>query len=99
MALFLVREGKLDLDKSVLEYLPYLPAEYAPITIRHLLSHTHGLTDFYRVSDFENLPESKKKAMSSKDLLLFNAPSKFKFKPGEGWDYSLLGYLMLNEIF
>ncbi len=38
-------EGKLDLHRPVLEYLPWLPVTmpYGPITAHHLLTHTSGL--------------------------------------------------------
>lgn len=38
-------EGKLDVDRPVREYLPWLQIEsaYAPITAHHLLTHTSGL--------------------------------------------------------
>jgi D-alanyl-D-alanine carboxypeptidase len=40
-------EGKLDPQGPVLDYLPELPiqAEFGPITIHHLLTHTSGLPD------------------------------------------------------
>ncbi len=40
-------EGKLDLHKPVLDYLPELPivTEFGPIAIHHLLTHTSGLPD------------------------------------------------------
>jgi D-alanyl-D-alanine carboxypeptidase len=40
-------EGKLDLHKPVLDYLPELPVvtEFGPVTTHHLLSHTSGLPD------------------------------------------------------
>jgi len=42
----LVEEGKLDLHKPVIAYLPWLKVEskYAPFTTHHLLSHTSGLS-------------------------------------------------------
>ncbi len=38
-------EGKLDLDRPIREYLPWLRIEsaYAPVTVHHLLTHTSGL--------------------------------------------------------
>ena len=38
-------EGKLDLNKPIVEYLPWLKinSKFAPITTHHLLSHTAGL--------------------------------------------------------
>ncbi|MGB7137736.1 MAG: serine hydrolase domain-containing protein [Acidobacteriaceae bacterium] len=40
-------EGKLDLDKPILEYLPELSivTEFGTITVHHLLTHTSGLPD------------------------------------------------------
>src|SRR5215831_6723057 len=40
-------EGKLDLGRPILEYLPWLPIEtnYGPVTTHHLLTHTSGLPD------------------------------------------------------
>ena len=44
-ALQLREEGKLDLDRPLQEYLPWLriESEYAPITPHHLLTHSSGL--------------------------------------------------------
>ncbi len=43
----LAEQGKLDLHRPILDYLPWLPidANYGPITIHHLLTHTSGLPD------------------------------------------------------
>jgi CubicO group peptidase (beta-lactamase class C family) len=40
-------EGKLDLGRPILEYLPWLPIEtgYGVVTVHHLLTHTSGLPD------------------------------------------------------
>jgi D-alanyl-D-alanine carboxypeptidase len=46
ISLLQLREaGKLDLDRPIREYLPWLRIEssYAPITVHHLLTHTSGL--------------------------------------------------------
>lgn len=38
-------EGKLDFDRPILDYLPWLPivTKFGPITVHHLLTHTSGL--------------------------------------------------------
>lgn len=42
--MMLVEEGRLDLDVSILRYLPDdAPAAWDPVTPRHLLTHTSGL--------------------------------------------------------
>ena len=46
ISLLQLREaGRLDLDRPIREYLPWLRIEssYAPITVHHLLTHTSGL--------------------------------------------------------
>ena len=44
--LLLAADGKLSLDDDVRTYVPELPDYGAPITIRHLLTHTSGLRDY-----------------------------------------------------
>src|SRR5262245_19115727 len=46
-ALVLLRqEGKLRLEDPVRKYIPELPDYGAPLTIRHLLTHTSGIRDW-----------------------------------------------------
>jgi len=41
--MLLVDEGKIALDAPLSTYLPDAPAHWAPVTIRHLLTHTSGI--------------------------------------------------------
>jgi CubicO group peptidase (beta-lactamase class C family) len=47
----LSRQGKIDLEAPVTKYIPELGSEFTRIRIRHLITHTSGLTrrDDYRV--------------------------------------------------
>ena len=46
-ALLLLRdEGKLALDDPIARYIDGTPVSWAPITVRHVLTHTAGLADF-----------------------------------------------------
>ncbi|MBA4123512.1 MAG: beta-lactamase family protein [Acidobacteria bacterium] len=76
-------EGKLDLDKPILDYLPWLKIEtkYAPITIHHLLTHTSGLPG--NVSIFLSDPAAKHKT---------------GFAPGEHFHYCNLGFDILGHL-
>jgi CubicO group peptidase (beta-lactamase class C family) len=76
-------EGKLDLDKPVVEYLPWfrIQSAFAPITTHHLLTHTSGLPGAPEV--FPSDPTQRHLAA---------------YAPGEQFHYnnmafSLLGYL------
>lgn len=42
----LAEEGRLDLDRSVLHYLPEIGNQWDSVTVRHTLNHTSGIPDF-----------------------------------------------------
>jgi serine beta-lactamase-like protein LACTB, mitochondrial len=43
--------GAIDLDKSVREYLPEIPLQYAPITLRELGGHLSGIRSYRSASE------------------------------------------------
>src|SRR5690625_1474805 len=63
----LVEQGKLDLDTDINEYtdveIPQGPEDSAPITLRHLRTHTPGFEDYadatFRLNEDELLPLSQ----------------------------------------
>jgi D-alanyl-D-alanine carboxypeptidase len=74
-------EGKLDLQKPVLDYLPQLPIDthFGPITTHHLLTHTSGL------------PDNLGLFIADPDVRLVQG-----FKPGEHFHYCNAGYCILG---
>src|SRR2546423_5643203 len=44
--MMLMEEGKLSLDDKITKYFPDSPTAWRDITIRHLLTHTSGMTDY-----------------------------------------------------
>jgi D-alanyl-D-alanine carboxypeptidase len=76
-------EGKLDVHKPVLDYLPWLPiAEpFGPITVHHLLTHTSGLPDGSDL--FLTAPEARHIQ---------------GFVPGEHFHYCNLGFVILGHL-
>ena len=54
--LLLARDGKLSLDDPVRKYIPELPDYGAPLTIRHMLTHTSGLRDWGSVAGIAGWP-------------------------------------------
>jgi CubicO group peptidase (beta-lactamase class C family) len=74
-------EGKLDLQKPVLDYLPGLPiaTEFGQVTTHHLLTHTSGLPD--NLGLFSADPAAR----------LVQG-----FKPGEHFHYCNAGFDMLG---
>ena len=78
----LAEEGKLDLNKPVTNYLPWLRIEskFAPFTTHHLLSHTAGLS---------GVPLLTRVAGTT---------LRVGFEPGTRWVYSNIGYVLLGFI-
>jgi CubicO group peptidase (beta-lactamase class C family) len=76
-------EGKLDLQKPILDYLPWLPIDtpYGTITVHHLLTHTSGLPG--------NVP------LFPADR---NARILQGFKPGSQFHYCNLGFEILGRL-
>jgi CubicO group peptidase (beta-lactamase class C family) len=50
--MLLVEEGKVSLDEKISKYLGDVPEAWQNITVRHLLTHTSGLTDYPDDFDF-----------------------------------------------
>lgn len=94
MALQLAEEGKLRLDSKLSEYYPSIP-NAEKITIEHLLQHRSGLFNFTNREDFLSYMVQGK----SKDQLveLFSALNT-NFEPGEKYEYSNTGYVLLGFI-
>ncbi|MFE2560558.1 serine hydrolase domain-containing protein [Streptomyces sp. NPDC059352] len=89
VALRLVDRNKLDLDDTIGERLPSLPAAWHQVTLRQLLSHTSGLPDFSRAPAFlEILREDPRHHFDSRRLLDFVAEENLLFPPGSRYEYS-----------
>jgi CubicO group peptidase (beta-lactamase class C family) len=84
--------GKLDYDDAVIKYIPGL-ADYPGVTIRHLLTHTSGLPDYYDTIDTSGgMPTN---ADLPAELASTGGPL---FAPGEQYEYSNPAYEMLPLI-
>ena len=87
--MMLVEEGKLSLEDKITKYFPDAPESWRDITIRHLLTHTSGMTDY--PSDFD-----MRRDYTEDDLYQRMKPIPLAFKPGEKWSYSNLAYVTLG---
>ena len=89
--MMLVEQGKIGLDDSITKYFPEAPPAWKPVTVRHLLTHTGGFTDYPKDFNF-------RKDYSEDDLLKIVAGVPLAFPPGTKWSYSNLGYLTLGVL-
>ena len=94
--LMLQDEGKLSVDDPVARYLPELAhlkttdGKPAGLTLRHLLTHTSGLS--------EATPQESKKAAKLADLIPCYAGKPLQFAPGTKWQYCQSGINSLGRI-
>jgi len=89
--MLLVQEGRLTLADPVGKYISGTPPAWAPITIRHLLTHTAGL-----VRESPAFDPAKEQPDAEMIKAAFSVP--LRFAPGEKWEYSNVGYYVLAEI-
>ncbi len=87
--------GTLAYDDLLERYIPGLP--YKDITLRHLLTHTSGLPDYQSIMD-QNWDKSRVADNGNVIDYLKKYPQPIHFKPGEKYEYSNTGYLLLASV-
>jgi len=90
--LLLARDGKLSLDDQVRKYVPELPDYGAPLTIRHMLTHTSGLRDWGAVAGIAGWPRGVRAHTHAHVLDIVSRQKALNFTPGTNWSYSNTGY-------
>lgn len=99
--MLLMQRGKLSVADDVRKFLPELPAydPAHPITVDHLSRHLSGLPDYF-AWDVE--PATKRAYYTNADALLEfgrqKATSALQSVPGEEYDYSNSGYMLLAAL-
>ncbi len=92
LVMLLVEQGKIRLDEPIGRYLPNSPGTWQNVTVRHLLTHTSGITD--RTTDSVGV---NFRSDYTEDQLLEKAQHMpLDFRPGEKWAYSNTGYALLG---
>jgi CubicO group peptidase (beta-lactamase class C family) len=87
--MLLVEEGKISLDDPLRKYFADGPGWWSEVTIRELLSHTAGFTDYPKDFDL-------RKDYSEEELLKMVEAIPAAYPPGTDWAYSNLGYVTLG---
>jgi D-alanyl-D-alanine carboxypeptidase len=108
LAVLLADEGYWSLDDQAAQYLgdkPYWPgiANGDRITLKQLLRHSSGLQNYYDQPAFHRIVSQLHKgsgnigALSRDALIRFIDGAPALFKPGTGYRYTDLGYLLVGE--
>ena len=86
----LVGTGKISLDESIRKYLPDLPEFYDAVSIKHLLTHTSGITDCLMAPVYE---------VYNQDIYSFvTKQEELEFAPGTRYKYCNTAYVLLAMI-
>jgi CubicO group peptidase (beta-lactamase class C family) len=88
----LSEHGRLGLDDAITRYLPEGSGIWPEVTIRHLLTHTSGISD----QSLDTL--DWRKDYSEEELVRLAAAQPLLFAPGESESYSSTGYTLLGVI-
>ena len=88
--MMLVEEGKINLDDPITKYFPEGPPAWNAVKVRHLLSHTGGISN--KLYDQMNMRED----ITEEEILKKIAALPLDFTPGEKWNYSNPGYVLLG---
>lgn len=93
--MILHERGLVDLDSPVKTWLPDAPAAWEGVTVRRLLNHTAGLSDFTRFDDHEAL---KTRPATTAAVMARFRDRPLDFAPGETFAYSNSGYIVLTAL-
>jgi CubicO group peptidase (beta-lactamase class C family) len=91
--LLLAERGKLSIDDALGKYIPAVPETWKSVTLRQLLSHTGGIPNFDPDdATIKRRPDTLAQTMARV------AAKPLEFTPGERYNYSNSGYMLLGWI-
>lgn len=91
-------EGKLSLDDDVRRHVPEVPDYGAPITLRHLLTHTSGLKDWGAIAGIGGWPRGSRIYTHAHVLEIVGRQRTLNHAPGDEYIYSNTNYNLLAAI-
>lgn len=92
----LVSDGRLSLDKKIIDYLPELQGRIEnadKISLRLMIQHRSGIPNF---TDAPNYWAAPTETYEESLALILDKPANFE--PGEGYEYCNTNYLLINRI-
>lgn len=93
----LVQEGKVDLDDTVTEHLPYYRKDTGDkVTLHHLLSHQSGIKDF--TSSYDYRETISRLSFDKDDFIKLHCSDDLANDPGTIYSYCNAGYCILGRI-
>lgn len=88
-SLSLVQDGLLGLDDKVMG---------EAFTLRQLLRHEAGLSDYREHADYQTAVEERQRAWPTAEMLRRVNAAKLRYEPGTSWYYSNVGYMFIARL-
>jgi CubicO group peptidase (beta-lactamase class C family) len=96
LAIIMLQErGQLEVNNSICDFIADCPADWQPITIHHLLTHTSGIPDY---TAFPNALQEAASSRTVSELIDIFREAPLEFKPGSQFSFSNSGYVLLGAI-
>ncbi len=96
MAILILQDrGKLHVQDHICRYIPACPADWQPITIEELLTHSSGIPDYTNFPDFVS---TWTQPTTPEALIARFKDYPLDFTPGSVFRYSSSGYVLLGYI-
>lgn len=92
----LAEQGKVSLDDPVSKYYPAAPEAWAPITVKHLLTHSSGIPSYTAIQGFFGGPSRVDR--TPEEIIALTRDKPLEFKPGEKYAYNNTGYVLLGHV-
>jgi CubicO group peptidase (beta-lactamase class C family) len=97
VAIMMLQErGQLDIRDSICKYVPDCPPTWPPVTLKHLLNHTSGITEFGKPPAKDDC--FRRTPMTTAQALERARQFSSDFGPGEKFAYSSQGYVLLGYV-
>lgn len=88
--------GRLSLDASVCPLLPSCPETWRDVTVRHLLTHSSGIPDYF--GDLEAVPVEKTVEELRRVLAAVPSDEPLRSAAGASYAYSNFNYVLLGAV-
>lgn len=92
----LAEQGKLSIDDPILKYYPDAPAAWAPITLKHLLTHTSGIPSYTGIPGF--FVQQARLDLVPAAIVKLTQDKPLEFPPGSKYAYDNTGYILLGYV-